>query len=60
MNRNLSPQVAKGMFGGPRPRKGNYLIANQSFNSGGVLGQASTVNGNANTVRKPIKSARIK
>jgi hypothetical protein len=60
MNRNLSPQTAKGMFGGPRGKKGNYLISNQYLNSGGILMQASTVNGNKDTVRKLKKSARMK
>lgn len=57
MNRNLSPNIAKGMFGGPRGIKGgDYLRANISLNSGGVLREASPVNGNADTVRKTVKN----
>ena len=32
--RNLSPQLAKGMFGGPRERVGNYLVGNLQNVSG--------------------------
>lgn len=61
MNRNLSPNVMKGMYGGPREIKGgDYLRANVEKNSGGVLGVASTVNGNADTVRKIVPSGKIK
>jgi len=60
-NRNLSPNVIKGMFGGPRGIKGgDYLRANIEKNSGGFLGQASTVNGNADTMREPVKNGKIK
>lgn len=60
MNRNLSPNVAKGMYGGPRGIKGgDYLRGNISQDSGGVLRQASPVNGNANTVRKNLGAGRI-
>lgn len=61
MNRNLSPNIAKGMFGGPKTIKGgDYLRANISQNSGGVPGIASPINGNADTVRKPVKRGKIK
>lgn len=61
MNRNLSPNVMKGMYGGPREIKGgDYLRANISQNSGGVLGVASPVNGNATTVRKNVVAPRKK
>lgn len=61
MNRNLSPNIAKGMYGGPRGIKGgDYLRANISQNSGGVPGEPSRVNGNADTVRKPVSRGRIK
>ena len=61
MRRNLSPKVAKGMYGGPRGKKGgDYLRGNVSQNSGGVLREASPVNGNADTVRKPVKRGKIK
>ena len=61
MRRNLSPQVAKGMYGGPRGIKGgDYLRGNIDQISRGVLGGASPVNGNADTVRKPVKRGRIK
>lgn len=59
MNRNLSNQT-RGLFGGPRGLKGQYILGNIGKNSGGVLGQASTVNGNALTVRKIIGSGKIK
>ena len=43
----------KGMYGGPRGIKGgDYLRAAISRNSGGVLGVASPVNGNATNIRK--------
>lgn len=61
MNRNLSPNIAKGMFGGPKTIKGgDYLRANIGLNSGGLPNLASYVNGNLDTVRKPAKSAKIK
>ena len=61
MNRNLSPNVVKGLFGAPRQIKGgDYLRANIEKNSGGVLGVASTVNGNADTVRKIVSSGKMK
>lgn len=61
MNRNLSPNVMKGMYGGPREIKGgDYLRANIEKNSGGVLGVASTVNGNADTVRKIVRRGKMK
>lgn len=61
MNRNLSPNVAKGMYGGSRGIKGgDYLRGNVGKNSGGVLRQASSVNGNLDTVRKIIPSGRMK
>ena len=60
-NRNLSPNIAKGMYGAPRGIKGkDYLRGNIGQTSGGVLRQASPVNGNADTVRKPVKRGRIK
>lgn len=34
MNSNLSPQIAKGMFGAPRTAIGNYDRGNISQNSG--------------------------
>ena len=56
MRRNLSPQIAKGYFGAAREIKGaDYLRANISQNSGGLLREASPVNGNARTVRKMVK-----
>lgn len=55
-NRNLSPNVAKGMFGGPRGKKGNYITGNISQSSGAVEKMPSTVNGNVDTVRKVVKS----
>lgn len=61
MNRNLSPNIAKGMFGGPKTIKGgDYLRANISQNSGGLPRIASSVNGNLDTVRKPVKRGKIK
>ena len=61
MNRNLSPTVMKGMYGHPREIKGgDYLRANIEKNSGGFLGQASTVNGSKDTVRQPVKRGKIK
>lgn len=36
--RNLSPQIAEGMFGGPRGKKGNYLLGNQEQVSGATYG----------------------
>jgi hypothetical protein len=60
MNRNLSPNIAKGMFGGPNTIKGgDYLRANLGMTSGGIPRKVSPVNGNADTVRKPAKSGRI-
>jgi hypothetical protein len=61
MNRNLSPNVMKGMYGGPRGIKGgDYLRANIEKNSGAVLQPVSSVNGNANSERKIVRSGRIK
>jgi hypothetical protein len=61
MNRNLSPKIAKGMYGAAREIKGaDYLRGNIGKNSGGVLRQASSVNGNLDTVRKIIPSGRMK
>jgi hypothetical protein len=63
MNRNLSPNVAKGMFGGPRGKKGNYLTANQGLTSGkseDVYSHSSSVNGNIETRRRPVKGKRAK
>jgi hypothetical protein len=61
MNRNLSPNVTKGMYGGPRGIKGgDYLRANVSKNSGGVLNHASSVNGNIDTTRKVVSKAKVK
>lgn len=37
-HRNLSPQLAEGMFGGPRGRKGNYLTGNMGQVSGTTYG----------------------
>jgi hypothetical protein len=55
MRRNLSPKVAKGMYGGPRGKKGgDYQRANLEQNSGGVLGVASSVNGNKDSARKVV------
>lgn len=59
MNRNLSNQT-RGMFGGPRGLKGQYILGNMQKNSGGVLKVASTVNGNVDTVRKKVRSGKIK
>jgi len=60
-NRNLSPNVIKGMFGGPRGIKGgDYLRANIEKNSGGIMTHASSVNGNIDTVRKPVKNGKMK
>jgi hypothetical protein len=49
MNRNLSPNVAKGIYGGPREIKGgDYLRANIGATSGKPpLLPPSPVNGNA-------------
>jgi hypothetical protein len=53
MNRNLSPNIAKGMFGGPRGIKGgDYLRANLAQTSGEVTKEASSVNGNAALEKK--------
>jgi hypothetical protein len=35
---NLSPQIARGMFGGPRGQKGNYLEGNIDQISGTTYG----------------------
>jgi hypothetical protein len=60
-NRNLSANVVKGMFGGPRGIKGgDYLRANVEKNSGGIMTHPSSVNGNIDTVRKPVKNGKIK
>lgn len=61
-NRNLSPNVLKGMFGGPRGIKGaDYLRANIDKGSGrDIITHPSSVNGNIDTVRKPVKRGKIK
>jgi hypothetical protein len=48
VNRNLSPNIAKGMYGGPRAIKGaDYSRANVSQTSGATLIVPNTsVNGN--------------
>jgi hypothetical protein len=61
MNRNLSPNVTKGIFGGPRGIKGgDYLRANIQKNSGGIMTHPSSVNGNIDTVRKTVPRGKIK
>jgi hypothetical protein len=61
MNRNLSPNIAKGMYSGPRTNKGaDYLRGNIDQVSRGALRGASPVNGNADTVRKPVSRGKIK
>jgi hypothetical protein len=62
MNRNLSPNVAKGMFGGPRGIKGgDYIRGNVGQTSGGdAYSHPTSVNGNLDTVRKPVKNGKIK
>lgn len=61
MNRNLSPNIAKGMYGGPKTIKGgDYLRANLGMTSGGIPRTVSPINGNADTVRKPVKRGKIK
>jgi hypothetical protein len=61
-NRNLSANVVKGIFGGPRGIKGgDYLRANITKSSGGgIITHASSVNGNIDTVRKPVKNGKMK
>jgi len=63
MNRNLSPNIAKGMYGGPREIKGgDYIRANvaQTSGGGGAYSSPTSVNGNLDTVRKPVKNGKIK
>jgi hypothetical protein len=58
MSRDLSPAVAKGMYGGRTTKKGNYAIANQSQTSKtgrDAYSHPTSVNGNLDTVRKPAK-----
>ena len=59
MNRNLSPNIAKGMYSGPRTNKGaDYLRGNIDQISRGALRGASPVNGNADIVRKPVRKKK--
>lgn len=44
-NRNLSPQMAEGMFGGPRGRKGNYIQGNINDRSGAKVLPGTTYGG---------------
>jgi hypothetical protein len=61
MNRNLSPNIAKGMFGGPRGIKGgDYLRANLAQTSGEVTKEASSVNGNAALEKKVPRTSNKK
>jgi hypothetical protein len=48
MNRNLSPSIAKGMYGGPRGIKGgDYARANTNKTSGATMVvPTNSVNGN--------------
>lgn len=47
MNRNLSPQIAKGMFGGPRGIVGgDYSRSNLAMTSGAVKPPVSNVSAN--------------
>jgi hypothetical protein len=58
MSRDLSPAVAKGMYGGRTTKKGNYAIGNQSKTSKtgrDAYSHPTSVNGNLDTVRKPAK-----
>ena len=58
MRRDLSPKVAKGMYGGRTTKKGNYAIANQSKTSKtgrDAYSHPTSVNGNLDTIRKPAK-----
>jgi hypothetical protein len=48
MNRNLSPNIAKGIYGGPRQIKGaDYPRANISQTSGAMNPQVSPIVGSA-------------
>jgi hypothetical protein len=61
MNRNLSPNVAKGMYGGPRQIKGgDYSRANMYQTSGAVTKEASSVNGNAALEKKVPRTSNKK
>ena len=62
-NRNNSRQIANRIYkGGPRGNFGDYAVGEQAKSSGhaGAYSHQSTVNGNIDTVRKPIKRGKIK
>jgi hypothetical protein len=56
----MSPEKAKGMYGGPRGVKGgDYSRGNLAQTSGAVKKEASTVNGAKDTVRKTVPRRKI-
>jgi hypothetical protein len=62
LNPNVSRQVANRIYGGPRGTVGDYNIGSMYKTSGNesAYTHQSTVNGNIDTVRKPLKSGKIK
>ena len=64
MNRNLGSSIIQGIFKAPRGGYGKYAKGNLEKNSG-QLGRdihthSTSVNGNIDTVRKPVKRGKIK
>ena len=61
-NADVNRQVANRIYGGPRGTVGDYNIGSMYKTSGNesAYTHQSTVNGNMDTVRKPLKSGKIK
>jgi hypothetical protein len=63
-NKNLSSSIIQGIFKSPRGGYGKYNEGNLEKNSGqlgrDIFSHSSSVNGNLDTVRQPVKRGKIK